>query len=101
MISFKYACLPNLPGPRPQDKPCEPSAVTSPPQGHMWGSQVLAPKGRHAAILIASSSSLKPQAVSGSACSQSRARWYSSPHLTSSFIQKKRDERPHRRKGQL
>ena len=23
MISFKYACLANLPGPRPQDKPCD------------------------------------------------------------------------------
>src|SRR6218665_2901762 len=58
IISFKYACLANLPGPRPQDKPCEPSAVINPPQGHMCGSQVLAPKRRHAAILIASSSSL-------------------------------------------
>src|SRR6218665_1573944 len=44
IISFKYACLANLPGPRPQDKPCEPSSLTNPPQGHMWGSQVLAPK---------------------------------------------------------
>src|SRR6218665_477841 len=31
IISFKYACLANLSGPRPQDKPCEPSAVTNPP----------------------------------------------------------------------
>src|SRR6218665_3807926 len=73
IISFKYACLANLPGPRPQDKPCEPSAVTNPPQGHMCGSQVLAPKRRHAAVLIASSSILKPHSVSGSASSQSPA----------------------------
>src|SRR6218665_2919253 len=73
IISFKYACLANLSGPRPQDKPCDPSAVTNPPQGHMGGSQVLAPKRSHAAILIASLSSLNPQAVSGSANSQSPA----------------------------
>src|SRR6218665_3435926 len=88
MMSFKQACLAYLPGPSPQDNPCEPSAVTNPPHGHMWGSQVLAPKRRHCAILITSSSSLKPQADSGSASSQSpawaavaslrRARWYSS-----------------------
>src|SRR6218665_3787447 len=35
MISFKYACLANLPGPSPQDKPCEPSAVIQPSTGHM------------------------------------------------------------------
>ena len=43
MISFKYMWLAYLPGPRPQDKPCEPSAMTNPPQGRIWGSQVLAP----------------------------------------------------------
>src|SRR6218665_1355615 len=96
MMSFKQACLAYLPGPSPQDNPCEPSAVTNPPQGHMWGSQVLVPKRKHAAILIASSSSLKPQADSSSASNQSPAwaavaalrwaRWYSSLQSANSVV---------------
>ena len=41
-----------LPEPSPHDNPCEPFAVTNPPQGHMRGSQVFAQAYRHAAILI-------------------------------------------------
>src|SRR6218665_543738 len=71
--SLRLACLATLPGPREQQSPWAPLALTIDPHRHSWGSQIFMPSLRPTATLTASSSSLKPQAAMGSEKSQSLA----------------------------
>jgi len=69
--SFRLWCLAERPLPPLHDRPCSHLASTDAPQGHWWGSHMLAPSRRPTAMWMARSSSRRPQPDSGSACSQS------------------------------
>src|SRR6218665_2472457 len=63
--SLRLACLTTLPGPREQQSPWAPLALTIDPHRHSWGSQMFTLSLRPTATLTASSSSLRPQVVIG------------------------------------